>query len=388
MKYVALAFSLLFVATLVQANELSLGFSKTKPESGRFVETDQGFMVPYTATIPGTDARFTMEPIPGGTFMMGSPPDEEGRNEDEGPQVEIKVDPFWMGKYEVNWAEYKEFMGLYAVFKDFESKKVRPVTEENKVDAITAPTELYDPSFTFEFGEEPQQPAVTMTQYAAKQYTKWLSGVTGCQYRLPGEAEWEYACRAGSVGPVYFSEGELDDYAWTYENSEEMPREVGQKKPNAWGLHDMLGNVWEWVLDAHHEDGYRHLDGKRVNALEAIAWPTELFPRTVRGGSWDDDPEDCRCAVKMPSHDDDWKAEDPNLPLSPYWFTSDPSRAVGFRLLRPLNPLPKKEMTKYWEFDVEEVEFGVTSRLEDGRGAIGLVDKQLPDAIQTLEAAK
>lgn len=379
--------ALLLLPNLAPADESTIGWSKTKPASGRYVETDRGFMVPYTRKIPGTDASYSMVPIPGGTFVLGSPADESGRKDDEGPQVTVEIKPFWMGKFEVTWAEYKEFMGLYAIFKDFETRGMRKVTDSNKVDAITAPTELYDPSFTFEFGEDPQQPAVTMTQYAAKQYTKWVSGVTGQQYRLPSEAEWEYACRAGTKSAFSFGDdaGQLDDYAWHYDNSEETSHLVGQKKPNPWGLYDMHGNVWEWVLDAYDAEGYQRLSGATHQAVDTIAWPTKLFPRAVRGGSWDDDPEACRSAAKMKSHDIEWKAEDPNLPLSPWWFTSDPSRAVGFRLLRPANPLPAEQLTKYWDPDVEDVDFAVESRLLEGRGVLGLVDEQLPAAIKMLQ---
>jgi formylglycine-generating enzyme required for sulfatase activity len=339
-------------------------------------------MVPYAMQIPGTQVTFKMEPISDGTFLLGS---DDGSEENR-PPIKIKVDPFWMGAHEVSWAEYKRFMNLYSVFKEFETHKIRPVTKENALDAITAPTELYDPTFTFEFGDDPQLPAVTMTQYAAKQYTKWLSGITGHFFRLPGEAEWEYACRAGTSTSYSFGDDEdLGEYVWHYENSDDQPQHVGQKKPNPWGLYDMHGNVWEWTLDEYREDGYQRLAGKTPTAIEAIAWPTKLFPRVVRGGSWDDDPEDCYSVAKLASHDYDWKSEDPNLPHSPWWFTSDPSRAVGFRLLRQLDKLDREEMEKYWRTDVEEMEFDVTSRLEDGRGVLGLVDDELPEAIKSLK---
>ncbi|MEX0819546.1 MAG: formylglycine-generating enzyme family protein [Pirellulaceae bacterium] len=375
---------------LVNVSQAEEGLVKEKPTAGRYVETDRGYMVPYTRTIPGTEIEFSMEPVPGGTFKLGSPPSEADRQADEGPQVDVTIEPFWMGRYEVTWSEYKYFMSLYAVFKDFESQKLRPVSDETKVDAITAPTELYDPSFTFELGEDPRQPAVTMTQYAAKQYTKWLSAITGNQYRLPGEAEWEYACRAGTTTAYHFGDdaSELGDFAWFYDNADEAPRKVGQKKPNPWGLFDIHGNVWEWCLDEYFEEGYARLEGKKATGATAIAWPTKAFPRVLRGGSWDDDAEACRSASRLASHDTDWKAQDPNLPLSPWWFTDDPARTVGFRLVRPLGELPKKEMAKYWDADVEDIRFDIQIRLEEGRGVLGIVDEKLPGAIKDLEDAK
>ncbi|MEO8497437.1 MAG: formylglycine-generating enzyme family protein, partial [Planctomycetota bacterium] len=300
------------------------------------------------------------------------------------------IEPFWMGRHEVTWSEYKYFMSMYSVFKKFESQKIRPVNDATKVDAITAPTELYDPSFTFELGEDPQQPAVTMTQYAAKQYTKWLGAITGNQYRLPGEAEWEYACRAGTTTAYHFGDdpSKLGEYGWFFDNADEAPRKVGQKKPNPWGLFDMHGNVWEWCLDEYFEEGYARLEGKPQTGVTAIGWPTKAYPRVLRGGSWDDDTERCRSAAKLASHDTDWKAQDPNLPLSPWWFTDDPARGVGFRLLRPLHELPKEEMAKYWEPDAEAISFAVEMRLEEGRGVLGIVDEKLPAAIQALKDSK
>ena len=173
----------------------------TNPPAIRY---KNGWLVPYEETIPGSEVTFQMVPIPGGTFRLGSPDDEVGREPTEGPQVEVEVSPFWMGACEVTWEEYKVFMSMLDLFTALESSGVRLVTEENEVDAVTAPSALYDPTTTFINGEEPQQPAVTMTQYSARQYTKWLTGLTGRFYRLPAESEWEYACRAGTAGPFSF----------------------------------------------------------------------------------------------------------------------------------------------------------------------------------------
>ena len=379
---------LLTCATTGALAEDIVGLADAAPSEGRSVETDQGYMVPYKMTLPGTEATFEMVPIPGGKFTMGSPDSEEDRQDNEGPQFEVEVAPFWMGKYEVTWAEYKEYMALYGIFKEFEVRKMRPVTDDNVIDAITAPTELYDPSFTFEYGEDPKFPAVTVTQYAARQYTKWISGITGHFYRLPSEAEWEYACRAGSTTAYHFGDDpdDLDDYAWYYDNSDDAPHEVGGKKPNPWGLHDIHGNVAEWVIDQLLEDGYEKFDGKSLKAADAIVWPTKLVQRVVKGGSWEDDPENCRSAFRLGSEEEPWKQEDPNLPYSPWWFTSDPTRGIGFRIIRPLKEdIARADKEKFWKADAEDITEGVDNRLQEGRGVLGLVDKDLPNAIKELD---
>jgi hypothetical protein len=230
-----------------------------------------------------------------------------------------------------------------------------------------------------------------MTQYAAKQFTKWLSGITpGQQFRIPSEAEWEYAARAGTKTAYSFGDdpAELGDYAWYGENSDYQPRPVAQKKPNPWGLYDMHGNVWELVLDEYSEEGYQKFAGKTLKGADAVNWPTKAYPRTVKGGSWDDDADRLRSAAKMGTDDPEWKTEDPNLPLSPWWFTTDPSRGVGFRIIRPLKELPKSEMARYWDADVEDVQLDVENRLLEGRGVIGLVDPALPEAVKKIAEEK
>ncbi len=277
-------------------------------------------------------------------------------------------------------------MGLYAAFKEFESQRVRLVNDKNRVDAITAPTELYDSTFTYEYGEEPLQPAVTMTQYSAQQFTKWLSKITGQQYRLPTEAEWEYAARAGSKTAYSWGDDpdDIEDYAWFFDNADYGPVTVATKKPNAFGLHDMHGNVAEWTVGQYNEDGYDWLADKKVKAVDAVQWPEESSPCVVRGGSWEMDPPDLRSAVRLGSEDEEWKSEDPNFPKSPWWFTSDPARGVGFRLFRSYKPLSEAKIKKFWEASSEDVLDDVQSRLVGGRGGMGLVDETLPKAIKDL----
>ncbi|HBJ34639.1 MAG TPA: transcriptional regulator [Planctomycetaceae bacterium] len=391
--FVALAFCLttskpVLAQPPVVADKIA-GIATEKPASGPFVEVDGKFMVPYSERIPGTDIQFEMIPVPGGSFKFGAGESDGEKRDDEGPQVEIKVAPMWVAKTEVRWAEYKEYMRMYAIFKEFEAAGTRLVTDENKADAITAPTELYDPSFTYEYGEEPDQPAVTMTQYAAQQYSKWLSLLTHNQYRLPTEAEWEYACRAGSETAYHWGDDAepIDDYAWYFDNSDAGPGLVGTKKPNAFGLHDMHGNVAEWTVNQYTEDGNAWLakwmkEQGGVDATRAVNWPTESSPCVVRGGSWEMDAEELRAAVRLGSDDEVWKEEDPNFPRSPWWFTSDPARGVGFRLFRSYEKLDKETISKFWEASAPNTINEVETRVLNGRGGYGLVDDELPKAVE------
>ncbi len=367
-------------------NVANLGMSDTKPAEGPFVEVDGGYMVPYTLIVPGTKVGIDMLPVPGGKFKLGSSKDSPGHVEDEGPQVEVEVGPMWVAKYETSWEQYKLYMSMYTLFKTLESEGVRTVDETNAVDAVTAPTELYDPSFTFEFGQEPDLPAVTMTQFAAKQYTKWLAKLTGHQYRLPTEAEWEFACRGGSQTAFHFGDdaSQLDEYAWYADNSDSQPQKIGLKKPNAFGLYDMHGNVMEWAIDGYAEDGYASIANKPqpMTFVESIRWPDTAENRVVRGGSWQDDAERLRSAARVGSADEDWKEEDPNVPLSPWWYTDDPARGVGFRVFRSYQSLDDDLISKFWEIDHDDIEFDVKSRINRGRGIKSVVDPSLADAIE------
>ena len=382
------------VASMVDCSKVStvsaaetLGLVATQPASGRFVKTDRGYMVPYTAKIPGTNVEYEMQPIPGGKFLCGSPASEPKRGKDEGPQFEVEVAPFWIGAKEIRWAEYKQYMALHDIFKTFVSEKLRLITPENKHQVITAPSNLYDPSFTFSLGDEPQLPAVTMSQYAAKQYTKWMTGITGHFHRLPTEAEWEYACRAGTTTAYYFGDDPklLKEYEWFFDNSNETTHDVGKKKPNPWGLYDMHGNVQEWVLDEYKPDTYAKFAGKPVTAANAIVWPTKLFPRSVRGGCFDDPPELCRSARRRASNDDEWRAEDPNIPKSPWWFTNRLAIGVGMRIVRMLDEPPVADRKKFWDADLPQIVEHTELRIDqEGRGARGVADLDLPAAIKKL----
>src|SRR5690606_18926335 len=146
-------------------------------------------------------------------------------------------------------------------------------------------------------------------------FCEWLSAQTGHYYRLPTEAEWEYACRAGTTGPYSVPADQLADYAvMDPEQIRTGYEKVGTKKPNPWGLHDMHGNVMEWCLDQYYASTYSVRAGGNA-VIAPLVMPTKLYPRVARGGSWYDPPEELRSARRVGS-DEAWKMQDPQLPKS------------------------------------------------------------------------
>jgi formylglycine-generating enzyme required for sulfatase activity len=296
----------------------------------------------YTQKIPGSSQTYDLVPIPAGEFMMGSPATEKGRSDDEGPQHKVKVEAFWMGKYEVTWDLYDLF-----AFRNMEVEMaVRfpdPTNSVAKTDASTRPSPPYV-DMSFGMGRA-GYPAINMTQYSAIHFCKWLYDKTGIFYRLPTEAEWEYAARAGTKTAYSFGNdpAKLGEYAWYKDNSDGAYKPIGKKKPNPWGLHDIHGNVMEWTLDQYYADYYAKKAKGEVK--EVFAPVTELYPNAVRGGSWDDEASVARSAARVPSSPD-WKILDPQLPKSEWWLTS--ASFVGLRLVRPLKVPSKEEIEKYY----------------------------------------
>jgi formylglycine-generating enzyme required for sulfatase activity len=284
----------------------------------------------YTETIPGTSIKFDMVSIPGGGFVMGSPAGEKGRSEDEGPQHPVTIKPFWMGKFEVTWDEYDSYWQAEPAAAN--EKKPRRLEARPDADAISRPTPPYT-DMTFGYGHD-GFPAICMTHHAAMEYCRWLSKKTGKVYRLPTEAEWEYACRAGTATAYSFGDdaGQLDENAWHAGNSEEAPHPVGQKKPNPWDLYDMHGNVAEWCIDSYQKDAYSKFPTDKPT-LSPVLLPAvpRRFPDVARGGSWADKPDRCRSAARKPS-DKSWIKLDPQRPQSIWWLTS--AEFVGFRVVR------------------------------------------------------
>ena len=302
--------------------------------------------VSYTQDINTSDLSFDMLPIKGGVYTMGSPKDDAARGKDERLAHKVQVSDFWMGKHELTWDEYE----LWMINLDLDNrkyKKLEHTPEDELSDGVTKPTAPYT-DMTFGMGKR-GYPAICMTQLSAKMYSMWLSARTGKFYRLPTEAEWEYACKAGTQTAYSFGDdkSELSKYAWHLGNSRFKYQKVGQKLPNPWGLHDMHGNVWEWVLDQYVPPAAKESAKLVVNPLIP---PTALYPRMVKGGSWDDGSTKHRSAARLGSSEA-WKQQDPQIPKS-VWYHTD-ATFVGLRLVRPRTIPSLEEVEKFWPSEEE-----------------------------------
>ena len=272
-----------------------------------------------------------MLPIKEGTFTMGSPATEKGRSEDEGPQKTFNISSFWMGAYEITHDEFDIF------FKDAST------SQDSETDAITRPSPQYI-DLSWDMGRNGGYPVNSMQQKTAVMYCRWLYNKTGIFYRLPTEAEWEFACRAGSSSQYFFGDNEtgLEKYAWYNKNSNKAYHKVGQLKPNAWGLYDMLGNVAEWVMDQYDENYFSKMNSV-TNDPELI--PTSRHPKLLKGGSYIDVASGLRCANRtkwLP----EWNRRDPQIPKSKWWLTD--AAFAGFRIVRPLKQPSQDEIEKFF----------------------------------------
>jgi formylglycine-generating enzyme required for sulfatase activity len=230
-------------------------------------------------TIKGTTVKFDLVQLPAGKIKMGD--------------KEVEIKPVWIGKTEVTWDEYD----VYWQRLDLTAAEV-----QKGFDAENRPSKPYSPPDRG-FGHA-GWPAGSIAFAEAQKYVKWLSKITGHKYRLPTEAEWTYACRAGGDGKV--AKGELKDVAWYSANGDDKTHPVAKMKPNAWGLFDTLGNVAEWAVRA---------DGVGVAC----------------GGSFQDDAED----VNSDSHAEynkSWQRDDPQDPKGKSWYSN--GAHLGIRVVR------------------------------------------------------
>jgi formylglycine-generating enzyme required for sulfatase activity len=244
--------------------------------------------------------------VPGGRFKMGSPEKEPGRYGNEGPQHEVQITrPFYLGKYEVRVSEFREFVKATNYKTQTEARGGSWVWKKDKF--VRDPEIFwYRPGFS----QADNHPVACISWKDAMEYCKWLGSKTGHVYRLPTEAEWEYACRAGSQEAYSFGpDGRgLEKHGWFLDNAGGKTHPVGQKKPNAWGFYDMHGNVWELCQDwlGNYASSF---------VVDPTGVPSGLT-RVIRGGGWGTRPQDSRCAVRKDS------------------TPADASNRNGFRLVR------------------------------------------------------
>lgn len=276
----------------------------------------------YDQNIPGTGILFKMIPVAGGQFTMGSPAGETGREVDENQKV-VSISSFWMGSTEVTFAEWD------AYFKD-------PALPQSKIiDGVTRATPQYI-DLTWGMGRDMRHPTNSMSQLAAMMYCKWLFTKTGIFYRLPTEAEWEYACKKGNT-----QQSTPDLVGWYRQNSGGKFHPVAGKKPNTLGIYDLLGNLSEWTLDQYDPAGYVSLADK-----DPLAAPASKYPRVTRGGSYLDEALTLRCSNRQPSAAA-WNQRDPQIPKSKWWLTDGMN--VGFRVVRPLKQPTAEEALRFYE---------------------------------------
>lgn len=282
-----------------------------------------------TILLPGSDVPMKLVNIPGGTFTMGK---NNAVRQNERPAKTIAISGFWMGAVEVTHDQFNVF------FRNEE------ISQGSKVDAVTRPTAQYI-DLSWNMGKEGGFPANSMSVDAAMVFCRWLYQQTGMFYRLPTEAEWEYACRASSTTSYFFGNDAtvLGQYAWFKSNSKGKYQRVGTKKPNAWGLYDMLGNLAEWTADQYDSSYLNNLvDG----AVDPLITPAARYPRSIRGGSYLDDAPTLRSGYRSASHPS-WNKRDPQIPKSRWWLTD--GMFVGFRVVRPIHQPSAEEAEKFYK---------------------------------------
>ncbi|MEX0986911.1 MAG: SUMF1/EgtB/PvdO family nonheme iron enzyme [Bacteroidales bacterium] len=297
----------------------------------------------FTETIPLSAVDFKMKAIPGGTFTMGAAEDDKFAGPDERPAREVSLDPFFMGEIEVSW---NEFLTWYAQTSG--EGRTTDVGMLEGIDGLSGATPPYgNPDQGWGKGK---RPAITMTHYAAEKYCEWLSLVTEKKYRLPTEAEWEYAARGGTTG-TYFFEGDVKDYAGvglkarligtdtsvintyvTYAlNSggrSQLPRTA---RANPFGLKHMLGNVAEFCADYYVEDAYSKFPGPLKNPVVSEGGSE----RVIRGGSFLSGALELRISDRNMTKHDSWLKTDPQIPKSLWWYSD--CYHVGFRVVCEFN---------------------------------------------------
>jgi formylglycine-generating enzyme required for sulfatase activity/nitrate/TMAO reductase-like tetraheme cytochrome c subunit len=296
----------------------------------------------FTEQIPGTAISFNMIAIPGGTFKMGSPDNEKYRNTDEGPLHNVTLSRYFMSETEVTWDMYWAFYSKTMSEGRTPPENVFANNSRPDADAVSGPTPPFGyPDQGWGGG---RRPAITMTHYGAQTFCQWLSLVTGKKYRLPTEAEWEYAARGGTETPYFFpgkpstysNQGlwrkisspetkTISDYTIYINNSKNRTQTPDAVQPNPFGLKNMLGNVMEYCADRYDPEAYKKL-GDCTDPLI-----TEGEEYVVRGGNYTSDAADLRCAARDHSRHTAWLKTDPQQPKSIWWYSD--IKGIGFRIV-------------------------------------------------------
>jgi len=298
----------------------------------------------FKEQIPGSAVDFNMIAIPGGTFKMGSPENESLREEDEGPVREVEISPFFMAEVEVTWNEYLAFYAQTSgQGRSTDTEGIRSKEGANDdVDAIVGATPPYgQPDQNWGKGT---RPAISMSYHAAETYCKWLSQVTGKTYRLPTEAEWEYAARGGTNTP-YFFDGDpkkfekkklfsskrdttmIGRYVIYQENSQAKTQQPDKVLPNPFGLKNMLGNVSEFCADWYGPEAYTAGQGE----IKDPKGPADGQERVIRGGSYRSPAGQVRAADRDYTRTEAWLKTDSQIPKSIWWYSD--CFYVGFRVV-------------------------------------------------------
>jgi formylglycine-generating enzyme required for sulfatase activity len=299
----------------------------------------------FKEQIPGSSVSFNMIAIPGGRFKMGSPGNEPFRKADEGPVRDVEISSFFMAEIEVSWDEYLAFYSKTATEgRSSDTEGLRKYGNK-KVDAISGATPPYgQPDQGWGMG---QRPVISESFHAAETYCRWLSLVTGKTYRLPTEAEWEYACRGGTNTPYFFpgdpakfqktglrskisknDTAVINTYIIYKGNSSSKTQTPDKVKPNPFGLRNMLGNVAEFCSDWYSPDVFsQYPDG----IIKDPCGPESGSEHVIRGGSFMDMAGRIRNAARDFTRTDDWLKTDPQIPKSIWWYSD--CFYVGFRVV-------------------------------------------------------
>lgn len=293
----------------------------------------------YEENLNNGQIKIKMIAIPGGSFLMGSPATEKLRDADEGPQKKILVAPFFMSATEITHDQFAAFR--------FEDKDLNP-----KPDAVSRPTAQYI-DLTWGMGKEGGYPANSMQPYTAISFCKWLWKKTGVFYRLPTEAEWEYAAKEGKSLPMPagVTMQTLKLYAWYTGNSNGAYQKVASKKPNAYGLYDMLGNVAEWTMDMYDPNYFQKLSDSTKSSHFTKRTHYRAY-HTAKGGGFSSELKELRPADRQPQTED-WNQRDPQRPRSKWWLTD--GDFVGFRVVRPVLQPSSEEAEQFFK-DMLEIE--------------------------------